>query len=281
MPLFPLPSQLLLIIDRTNWKLGKTHLNLLVLSIVYQGIAIPIYWVSLDKAGTSHTDERIYSVVKSIYRIGKHRIAGILADREFIGSQWFAWLKSNNINFTIRIKQNMLVGRFIDDQRPTPVHSLFRQLKNERRKYLKQQFYLGGVPVYLAASKAPNGQLLIVATSRYNRLALKNYKRRWEIETLFGCWKSKGFRLEDTRMTDKHKIENLVSVLVIAFCWVYLVGIKQASNKPLPTKSHGRKSQSLFRYGYDILRQAVLRGLVFFRRYFSFLLADPGGYAHV
>ena len=33
-----------LTIDRTNWKFGKTHINLLVLAIAYRGMAIPILW---------------------------------------------------------------------------------------------------------------------------------------------------------------------------------------------------------------------------------------------
>ena len=29
------------------------------------------------------------------------------------------------------------------------------------------------------------------------------YRRRWEIETLFGCLKTRGFRMEDTHMVDR------------------------------------------------------------------------------
>jgi hypothetical protein len=42
-----------LTLDRTNWKLGKAELNLLVLGIVHQGIAYPLVWWGLDKAGNS------------------------------------------------------------------------------------------------------------------------------------------------------------------------------------------------------------------------------------
>lgn len=46
-------------LDRTNWKFGKTDLNLLMLALIHEGIAYPLIWLSLDKAGNSHTDERI------------------------------------------------------------------------------------------------------------------------------------------------------------------------------------------------------------------------------
>jgi hypothetical protein len=36
-------EKLYLTIDRTNWQWGKTDINILMLSIAYKGIAIPIY----------------------------------------------------------------------------------------------------------------------------------------------------------------------------------------------------------------------------------------------
>ncbi|WP_265578869.1 hypothetical protein [Psychrobacter sanguinis] len=32
-----------LTIDRTNWKWGKSNLNIFMLGVVYKGIAIPLY----------------------------------------------------------------------------------------------------------------------------------------------------------------------------------------------------------------------------------------------
>ena len=46
---------------------------------------------------------------------------------------------------------------------------------------------------------------------------IEAYGERWQIETLFGCLKSKGFNLEDTHMTAPAKIDRLMSVLAIGF----------------------------------------------------------------
>jgi hypothetical protein len=48
-----------LTMDRTNWKWGKSNINILILGIAYQGTAIPIYWDLLDKRGNSDTTEKI------------------------------------------------------------------------------------------------------------------------------------------------------------------------------------------------------------------------------
>ena len=50
--LIGLPRPWVLTLDRTNWQLGKTPLNILVLGIVYQGVAIPVLWTMLEKKAT-------------------------------------------------------------------------------------------------------------------------------------------------------------------------------------------------------------------------------------
>ncbi|MBM3208625.1 MAG: transposase [Chlamydiae bacterium] len=74
------------------------------------------------------------------------------------------------------------------------------------------------------------------------------YRKRWEIETLFSCLKTRGFRMEDTHMTAPEKMEKLLFVLAISFCWSYKLVIKDAE-KAIHRKPHGRLSKSLFRVG--------------------------------
>ena len=91
-----------LTLDRTNWKWGKRDINILMLAIVYRGIAIPIVWTLLNKRGNSDTKERIALIQRFISIFGKDRIVNVFADREFIGEKWFTWLIENDINFCIR-----------------------------------------------------------------------------------------------------------------------------------------------------------------------------------
>jgi hypothetical protein len=56
-------GKLVLSIDRTNWKFGKTHINILMLSALDNGVGKPIIWTLLDKEktkqGNSTYKERI------------------------------------------------------------------------------------------------------------------------------------------------------------------------------------------------------------------------------
>ena len=91
-------------IDRTNWFWGKKKINIFMLSVLYEGIAIPICWHMLDKAGTSTGAEQRTLIEDFIKLFGKAQIIGVLGDREFANGYFFSWLKNEKIPFYIRIK---------------------------------------------------------------------------------------------------------------------------------------------------------------------------------
>ncbi len=63
--------------------------------------------------------------------------------------------------------------------------------------------------------------------------------------------------MEDTHMTNPKKMEKLIFVLEIAFCWSYKLGILKNKEVAIPKKTHGRPSKSLFRLGLDYLRSLI------------------------
>ena len=96
---------------------------------------------------------------------------------------------------------------------------------------------------------------------------IEAYGERWQIETLFGCLKSKGFNLEDTHMTASAKTDRLMSVLAIGFVLFYRAGAGD-KRRAIKVKKHGRPAQSLFRAWLDRLVPVLFRGmrLLEFRR---------------
>lgn len=250
-------------IDRTNWKWGKKNINIFMLSVVHKGIAIPLYWELLDKRGNSNSKERMNLVQRFIGTFGKDKISYILADREFVGKDWFGWLNHLHITFCIRIKKNSLVtNRF---GQLVQVHTLFREVKPYQCLVLSRIVKVDGCYVRLSARRNGGNELMIVATNdirQYDGVAL--YKKRWEIETLFSCFKSRGFNLEDTHLTNQDKMKKLVAVFAIAFCWCYKIGIKQNQEKPIKRKNHGRLSKSLFRLGLDVFQETMRKVVIFF-----------------
>ena len=246
-----------LAIDRTNWQWGKADINILTLAIVFKGTAIPVYWELLDKKGNSDTAERIALIQKFIDRFGVKCVAGILADREFIGGDWFKWLLDKKIPFYIRIRNNTVTtnsqGLEVD------IDALFYGLKQQEQRIIQGKRMIMGCELYLAGLRLSDGDLLIVATSELPEYAIMTYGLRWEIETLFGCLKGRGFNFEDTHVTDIDRIKKIFVLLAIAFCWAHKTGEWRHTIKPIKIKKHGRPAVSIFRYGLDCIVNAVMK----------------------
>lgn len=261
--LFPLDDKYILTLDRTNWKWGKTPINILMLSVAYLGISIPLFWVVLDLEGNSCAKDRISLLRRVVERLGIEKIGALLADREFIGGEWFHFLITQKIPFVIRVKQNSRVK--IERNDTLPMGRLRKWLK--QKKVVNYPVNLWGHALYASVEKRKGAKesMIVVSNLEFeNPLGL--YRRRWEIETLFGCLKTRGFRMEDTHITDPDKIEKLVFVLTIAFCWAYRTGDIRVREKPIEVKTHGRKARSLFREGVNLIRRAIF-GRIILRKF--------------
>jgi hypothetical protein len=63
----------------------------------------------LPKRGNSNTQERIALINRFIRLFGLERIESLVADREFVGAEWIAYLNHNHIRYYIRIRNNFKV----------------------------------------------------------------------------------------------------------------------------------------------------------------------------
>lgn len=75
--------------------------------------------------------------------------------------------------------------------------------------------------------------------------------KRWEIETLFAVWETRGFCLETMHLTAPLRLERLVALLALTFCWCHKIGQWLHTQKQLKLKKHRPKPKSLFRRGFD------------------------------
>jgi len=243
----------ILTIDRTQWQLGEKKLNILTLGIVYKGVAFPILWIILDKKGNSNTAERIALMEDYIQLFGTSSILYLCADREFVGKDWFSYLCRNNIDFRIRAKENTSVPNTRGFKRQA--WQLFMSTRSGEALVIEQPRLIWGMMLYISGMRLETGEYLIIISPSLSYTPMQDYKNRWEIETLFGCLKSRGFRLEETHITDPDRLKKLIALLAIAFSWAHIVGEWLAQLKPINIKKHGRLAKSIFRLGFDHLRR--------------------------
>ena len=90
-----------LVIDRTSWE----RKNLIVISMIYDKRAIPVYFELLPKLGSSNFAEqkRVFSRVLPLFK--KSQII-VLGDRQFCSVQLANWLRTEAVGFCLRLKKN-------------------------------------------------------------------------------------------------------------------------------------------------------------------------------
>jgi hypothetical protein len=111
MAINPVKGPYKLSLDRTNWQFSGINYNILCLTIVADGVSLPILWTMLDKRGNSNQAERKHLIMRYIRLFGLDSIECLIADREFIGQEWVAFLSFYPIKFYLRIRENLIVNQ--------------------------------------------------------------------------------------------------------------------------------------------------------------------------
>jgi hypothetical protein len=259
--LLPDKKSITLVLDRTNWKLGQTNINVLMLGVSYKNVAFPLMFKLLDKKGNSNTKERIELINDFIKWFGKDCIDSLLADREFVGNEWLNFLNNNRIKYHIRIRNNFKIYSPKKQKEITAWH-LFNNLTNGELRHYNKIIKMHGEYCYLSGMKSiKNGKLdyCIIVSFNKPEEALLKYRERWQIETLFRGLKTSGFNLENTHVIHSDRLEKLILVVMIAFVWCYKLGdFIDANFKKIKIKKHGNREISVFKHGLDYLSRVVI-----------------------
>ena len=245
-----------LILDRTNWKVGRKEINLLVLAVATRRHRVALMWTVLDRPGNSGASERTDLMERYIARFGRESVGLLLADREFIGTDWFNWLIRNDIPFVIRLRGGQRATT--EEGRSGTLERLVAGPGGARRATLTldaMAAHGAPGPEFHVRAKRPRGrEPVIVATNRPGIDPLAAYSKRWAIECLFADAKRRGLNFEDTRLTCPRKLALLTAIVAIAIAWASAAGGALLGRKRLPRKAHGYAAKSIFRIGFESLR---------------------------
>lgn len=254
--LMKIPEPWVLSIDRTTWEFGDCVFNILMLGVVHKGVAFPLLWWMLDKKGNSNSSERIDMLEEFFDVFPEAKVDYLTADREFVGAKWFKYLlEQRRVDFRIRVRAS---DKLNNGRQCLKAKVVFSNLQVDQQQVLRGRRQIWGHWLYVAALRLEDGDLLIVVTHHRPYQSITDYAKRWGIETLFGCLKTRGFCLESTHLQDPERLRRMVALLAIALCWAFRTGEWLAQQQAIPIKKHGRKAKSLFRHGLDHLRRILL-----------------------
>lgn len=219
-------------LDGTSWELGKKKIQLITLAVVVNGVSIPICWEELDKKGTSNFNERKALFTKALSRYNLRGMI-LLADREYIGEEWFKYLKNNGLGFVIRLKEK-IYKKYVDDQRCFAGKAfkhqkwryigLQRQAKKPKFKNVgvsKQIEIIGDKYTYVVFKNPRKGAeeelVYFLSTLEAKKEIVSAYPIRWTIECCFKHLKSNGFNLEDLNFKKSGKIKMMMAIVTFLY----------------------------------------------------------------
>jgi hypothetical protein len=249
-----------LVLDRTQWAIGRTEVNFLVLAAVTRRKRVPLLWTLLPHRGSSSTADRIALVERYLALFPPTSIRVLLGDREFVGNDWFNYLCRKDIPFAIRLRANL---RMTDaDGHDLSFEARLRRAGRGRTfsGRLGPGHAEGGgadAPLLGFAAKRLDGEWLIVASNLAPAKGLALYRKRWQIECLFAEAKTRGLNLEDTRLSCPRKLALLMGLVALALAWAACAAIRRLGHDAPARKVHGFYEKSIFRIGFDELRNLL------------------------
>lgn len=222
----PSGTVLYVAIDRTQWGC----INLLMVSLIWDKRAIPLYWMLLPKLGSSGLREQLV-VLLPVFRLLKVNVYKIvvLGDREFCSVNLGNWLREQHVDFCLRLKQNEFIqveGQLwvqLQSLGLVPGVSLYLQGIKVRKTKGFIGFNLAGKWKKKYQGWAPKEGWFILTNLQNLNSAIAAYKKRFCIEEMFKDYKSGGYNLEATKVSEQ-RLNALILLIAIAYTSAIIQG---------------------------------------------------------
>jgi len=264
-----------LVMDGTSWTIGEAKVHYLVLSVLVGPVAVPIYWVQLEKIGASSQEER-KAMFEAAFSLFDLRGMTLLADREYIGKSWFKFLKENKIHFVIRLR----LGDYFDDVNAAKGKGYEGMLNkcSLKKKLVKKQIILDGHAYTIIIMPNPKAnaeepEMIFLTTLPNATQAARLYAKRWKIECLFRHLKTNGYNLEDLNLKDPNKNLLMMAIVTAAYILAVREGWKRKNQISVQRYADGTEwpEVSIFRDGLAVLTTKCCRFLEFLQYVFKAL----------
>ncbi|MEH1971329.1 IS4 family transposase [Nostoc sp.] len=221
---FKLGSQLTIAMDRTQWKEN----NVLMVSVIYQKRAWPIYWCLLEKDGCSNLEEQ-QKVLRPVIRLLKKYKLVIIGDREFHSVELGQWLHKQNMGFVLRQKKDTTFRE--KRQKFQPLSSIdiypgIRQFYPNVKLTQKKGFGRFNLAVYWKRkyrSKQEKEAWYLLTNLPDLNTALKIYTQRFGIEAMFKDCKTGGYNLESSQ-ANPDRLVRIIFLIALAMTSAWLHG---------------------------------------------------------
>ena len=209
-----------LVMDRSQWR----AINLLMVSIVYNQRAIPVYFTLLPKKGNSNLAEQKQVLEPALKLLKDYKII-VLGDREFCGVDLAKWLSAEQkVYLSLRLKKNEYVELEseiwfqLSDLGLEPGMSLYYQGIRVTKTKGFSGFNLAAKYRRKYRNKCSQEPWFILTNLPSLSAATSAYAKRMGIEEMFRDFKLGGYNLEVTRVTD-YRLISLIMLICLAYSY--------------------------------------------------------------
>lgn len=214
-----------LVIDRSQWR----AINLLMVSIVYDNRAIPVYFSLLPKKGNSNLAQQKQVLEPGLKLLKDYKVI-VLGDREFCGVDLARWLsQEQKVYLSLRLKKNEYVELEeqiwfqLSDLGLAPGMSFYYQgIKVTKTKGFSG-FNLAAKWKRNYRGKGSKEPWYILTNLNNLSAATLAYSKRMGIEEMFRDFKLGGYNLEVTQVTN-HRLIAIILLITLAYCLSTLSG---------------------------------------------------------
>jgi len=231
-PLLENLPEIVLSMDRTEWKKRGKWINILSVAVCYKGRALPLFWMVFGRKGNSsleHWKDVLTPVIEGLQLMDwlSDKTIHVVADREFGSPKLAEWLKEiYAICSTLRIKSSMYLNE--ENKPEVKIASLIQNMKKGSHIILRNQTLTRDssfkMNVLLIWKKKYDEPLVVATTSDKPFLSDETYGKRFGIECMHKDWKTNAFDLEKTKVTDPKRIETMLIPIAFAYVLCMLEG---------------------------------------------------------
>lgn len=259
LPILLRQNDIVITLDRTEWKRRKQKVQILSASAAMYGRAVPLHWITANRKGNTSFETwqaLLRPLIEALMRfedLANYRII-LVADREFASPRLVHWLlETFGVYAAVRCKSSQYMQE--EDSPSEQLSSVIERIKPGETQFFPSVLLTKAAtkPVAVCISwRSDCEEPLIAATSLDNAEdTLARYEQRFGTESMYKDLKSNGFDLESTKVTDAKRIDTLMILCAFAMIIVLTLGIdreesqqsrmtiKSSKKKMLPKSSNG------------------------------------------
>jgi hypothetical protein len=255
-------------LDGTEWTFGSIKIHILCLCVNWNGVATPVYFRPYWHKGVLSEVTRI-RFMRRVMRCIDLTDKIIIADREFIGNNWFTFFNEYSIRFIIRIRENMykkelLEGKVYEELRKKAI------IEGYAKAHIKINDKMYRIEFWKNSHSANKEEpVIFLLTNILNKNKVgRKYSTRWRIEYCFKHLKTNGFDLEDMSWRELSKIRLCLSLVIC----VYVLALRDGHLKQKQDIKQNIKITKKYKNGDVYFAESTFRTGLALITFFSFTI---------